>query len=155
MHIMEGSDKTCNGLRTDERVGSEVFKMEEEVNCDQSGSLEAKPTWRALEKILQQQQYRCALTGRELTPNNVALDHKISAKAGGQHVMKNCHFVHEQVNRSKNTLSVDEFVALCREVVAWADRISSAAEPVTPPHCAYCDSKSSRATRPQSRGRAP
>ncbi len=71
-------------------------------------------------KLLDFQSYRCALTGRGLTPETTALDHIVPVAQGGEHSIENTQALHKDVNRAKGSLSNDEFLALCREVVRWA-----------------------------------
>jgi hypothetical protein len=71
--------------------------------------------------LLERQQYRCALSGRELAPHTAALDHIVPVRGGGQHVIENAQVLDKDVNRAKNSLTSDEFIALCREVVHWSD----------------------------------
>lgn len=77
--------------------------------------------WRDLLQMLQAQAYRCSLSGRVLTPANAALDHILPVSRGGHHVIENVQILDKQVNRAKATMTNEEFVAMCREVVAWAD----------------------------------
>ena len=71
--------------------------------------------------LIERQDFRCALTGRKLEPQTASLDHIIPLTQNGQHVIENTQVLHKDVNRAKGTLTNDEFLALCREVVAWAD----------------------------------
>ena len=71
-------------------------------------------------RLLEVQQYRCALTGRCLTPQAAALDHIVPIRLGGKHVIENTQVLHKDVNRSKGSLTNEEFVGMCREVVCWA-----------------------------------
>jgi len=73
-------------------------------------------------RLLEYQSHRCALTGRVLTPETASLDHLVPVRRGGQHVIENTIVLHRDVNRAKGTLTVEEFVSLCREVVLWQDR---------------------------------
>lgn len=73
-------------------------------------------------RILESQQYRCAYTGDELTPDNVSADHLVPVAMGGAHGIENIRLVIRDVNRMKGTMSLDEFVALCRKVVDYFDR---------------------------------
>ena len=77
---------------------------------------------RSLLRILQRQEYRCALTGRELTPETAVADHIKPVVKGGSHTEENIQVVHASVNTAKATLPPDEFVQMCREVVAWTDK---------------------------------
>lgn len=73
-------------------------------------------------KLLEKQGTRCAMTGRELTPEIVSVDHIVPISRGGKHVIGNIQIIHVDVNRAKATMLPDEFVELCREVVAIADQ---------------------------------
>jgi 5-methylcytosine-specific restriction endonuclease McrA len=82
----------------------------------------AQPLGRkSLLKMLQDQQYRCALTGEELTPATASLDHKIPLSQGGTSDLDNLEIILLQVNAAKGSMTRDEFIALCRKVVAWQD----------------------------------
>jgi hypothetical protein len=77
----------------------------------------------ALMELVESQGYRCALTGRQLTPETASLDHKAPLGRGGVHAIENIWIVHEDVNRAKGTMTADEFVALCREVVSHQEGV--------------------------------
>ena len=68
-------------------------------------------------RLLESQQYRCALTGRSLTPDMASLDHIIPVRCGGEHLVENTQVLHKDVNRAKTTMTNEEFIQLCREVV--------------------------------------
>ena len=72
--------------------------------------------------LLQHQNYRCAMTGRQLTPQTSSLDHIIPVSRGRQHSINNAQVLHKDVNRAKGVLTNEQFIQLCREVVAYADR---------------------------------
>lgn len=84
---------------------------------------------RDLMDLVERQQYRCALSGVELTPQSAALDHITPVADGGDHVINNLQWLNCEVNRMKGSLSVEAFVDICRRVVAVAD----AAAPCAPP----------------------
>jgi hypothetical protein len=69
--------------------------------------------------MLERQQYRCALSGRKLTPQTASLDHIVPIRDGGAHVLENAQVLDNQVNRAKGSLTTAEFIRLCREVVRW------------------------------------
>jgi len=71
-------------------------------------------------KLLDRQQYRCALTDRELTPETAALDHIIPIRCDGEHVIENTQVLHKDVNRAKGSLTNEEFIKMCHEVVDHA-----------------------------------
>jgi 5-methylcytosine-specific restriction endonuclease McrA len=68
-------------------------------------------------ELVERQGYRCALTGRNLTPETASIDHRIPLGAGGRHEIGNLWIVEYVVNLAKGTMSVEEFVAMCRDVV--------------------------------------
>jgi len=78
-------------------------------------------TTASLLELIKAQDYRCALSGVELTPETAQLDHKQPMSAGGKHELGNVWFVHKDVNRAKSTMTVDEFVQMCLRVVRWTE----------------------------------
>lgn len=72
-------------------------------------------------RLVEFQQYRCALTGRSLTPESASLDHIVPVRHGGDHAIENAQVLHKDVNRAKTTMTSEEFIRLCREVVAYVD----------------------------------
>jgi len=72
--------------------------------------------------LLRRQAFRCALSGRPLTPESAALDHILPVSRGGKHSIENAQVLHKEVNRAKGTLTNEEFIQLCREVVEHVGR---------------------------------
>ena len=79
-------------------------------------------TVKLLLKMLEQQQGRCAMSGRELTPENCTLDHIEPRAMGGADGFGNLQLVTEETNKAKGTLTRDEFVRLCCDVADWSRR---------------------------------
>lgn len=77
---------------------------------------------RAILALLESQGYRCALTGRELAPKTASLDHKLPATRGGTNEIENVWLVHSDINRAKGTMTAEEFIQLCHEVVRYHRR---------------------------------
>ncbi len=73
-------------------------------------------------RLLEEQQHCCALSGRPLTPEAAALDHILPICRGGQHVIENAQVLHKEVNRAKGTLTNEEFIRLCEQVIAHQTR---------------------------------
>lgn len=71
-------------------------------------------------RLLEWQDYRCALTGRSLTPDSASLDHIVPVRDGGEHTIENVQVLHKEVNRAKSTLTHEQFIQMCREVVDHA-----------------------------------
>jgi 5-methylcytosine-specific restriction endonuclease McrA len=85
--------------------------------------------------LLESQQYRCALSGRELSPETASLDHVIPLSRGGVHDISNVQVLDYRVNAAKGTMTVEEFVQMCRDVALHAERagLPAAFDSVPPP----------------------
>lgn len=82
-------------------------------------------------RLLDYQECRCALTGRPLTPDLASLDHITPIRVGGEHAIENTQVLHRDVNRAKGSLTNDEFLKLCSEVVTHAFGPSKTSIPST------------------------
>jgi CRISPR/Cas system Type II protein with McrA/HNH and RuvC-like nuclease domain len=67
-------------------------------------------------ELLNKQRYKCALSGQELTPENVSLDHVVPLCDGGSDDIENVQLVTLEINRMKSTLPNSRFVELCQHV---------------------------------------
>ena len=76
-------------------------------------------------RLLEYQHYRCALTGRLLTPDTASLDHIVPVRCGGEHLVQNTQVLHKDVNRAKTTMTNDEFIQLCHDVVMYTKLTST------------------------------
>lgn len=76
-----------------------------------------KITIKDLRDMLVKQDYRCALSGRLLTPQNCSLDHIIPLSKGGMHTPDNAQLVCCEINKVKANLTDEEFIELCRDIV--------------------------------------
>lgn len=92
---------------------------------DGENSIRTVATSRQLRKLIDQQGYKCALTGRTLTPETAFVDHVTPVSSGGSNAIENLQVVHADVNEAKGTMTQEEFIQLCRDVVAWIDRDAS------------------------------
>lgn len=78
----------------------------------------------AVAALWEEQGGRCALTGLPLTHGSAAtLDHKIPKSRGGSSGLENLQWTAWEANRIKGAFTPEEFVALCRMVVAHADGV--------------------------------
>jgi hypothetical protein len=80
-----------------------------------------RPTAKRIRRMVEMQDFRCAMTDLELTPDDANLDHVVPIAAGGNHVMGNVQVVHKVINQMKSTLPKNEFIEWCRRVVTYAD----------------------------------
>ena len=65
----------------------------------------------------------CALTGRNIDWNDSSsyvLDHIVPVHKGGDNSLSNLQLLHPQVNAAKNSLTDEEFILLCKEVLEYA-----------------------------------
>jgi len=76
-------------------------------------------TAKRLMQLIETQGYRCALSGRPLTPETASIDHIVPVARGGTHDMSNVWIVDHRVNLAKGVMTTEEFVAMCREVVEY------------------------------------
>jgi len=67
-------------------------------------------------QLLKAQNYCCNLTGVELTPETASIDHIVPLSEGGSHGIENLQVVLREVNRSKGTLSQEDFVSMCVKI---------------------------------------
>ena len=81
----------------------------------------------------EKQNFRCALSGRELTPQTASLDHIVPLSRDGSHSLKNLWVVDHMVNNAKGSLTVQEFRAMCRDVSRHADLPHEGVNPEGPP----------------------
>lgn len=70
--------------------------------------------------LLEKQNYKCALSGWALTPETASIDHIKPLSKGGTHVGENAQILHCDVNRAKNSMDNDSFIAMCRAVTNHA-----------------------------------
>lgn len=71
-----------------------------------------------IRELIEKQGYRCAISGRELTPETASLDHIVPLSQGGAHTVENLWVVDHQINAAKGTLSFEDFLTMCQDVVA-------------------------------------
>jgi hypothetical protein len=81
-------------------------------------------------RMVEAQGYRCALSGRELTPETASMDHKVAVSKGGGHALVNLWVVDHLVNIAKGSMSTEDFICMCRDVVAWQDKEASRQEDI-------------------------
>ncbi len=62
------------------------------------------------------QKCRCALSGRQLTPENVSIDHITPIGKGGSNNKENLQLTTKEVNNAKNVMTIQELVEMCRDV---------------------------------------
>lgn len=79
----------------------------------------ATVTAKMIMQLVEQQGYRCALSGRTLTPETASLDHVVPLARGGEHGIENLWVVDQQINSAKGTMTVEEFQSMCRDVASY------------------------------------
>lgn len=70
-------------------------------------------------RIIEKQEFRCALSGVTLKPDEASLDHITPRAVGGTNEASNLQWLHKDVNQAKGKMSNEEFIAMCRRVAAW------------------------------------
>ena len=100
-------------------AGSEMYCRMHILKLAAYRWLEDVHRWRELDQLLIAQGERCAYTGEQLILGvNASIDHKIPRARGGLNTLDNIQWVTWTVNRCKTDLSHEEFISLCRIVVA-------------------------------------
>lgn len=69
--------------------------------------------------LIEKQDFRCALSGVTLKPEEASLDHVTPLSSGGTNEIFNLQWLHKDVNQAKGKMSNEEFIAMCRRVAAW------------------------------------
>jgi hypothetical protein len=80
-------------------------------------AMKATVTAKQIMSLIERQNFRCAMSGRTLTPESASLDHIVPLSRNGSHELSNLWVVDHQVNLAKGTLTVEEFMGLCQEIV--------------------------------------
>lgn len=126
-----GNSRQQEGPRSQERMvsmGESEGQPRESVHSEEKAELvettvpQGMVSVENVLRLLAAQQYRCALTGRRLEPQAAALDHVVPIRFGGEHLIENAQVLHKDVNRAKGSLTNEEFIGMCREVVCWFGR---------------------------------
>jgi len=75
--------------------------------------------WLLIKTILQNQNYRCAYTGKELViGQNASLDHIIPIAQGGDNSLENLQWTDCQINIMKNNMSHQEFISTIQLILS-------------------------------------
>jgi hypothetical protein len=69
--------------------------------------------------ILEKQNYRCALTGRDLRNNKFHIDHITPKSKGGLNTLDNWQLIVEEANVFKTDISMEEIIKLARDIAKW------------------------------------
>lgn len=67
--------------------------------------------------LLESQNYRCPLTGRELTPETTCAEHIVPLRQGGTHALDNIYLVHDTVAKLKRHYKDSEILELANDII--------------------------------------
>lgn len=74
--------------------------------------------WKELKKLIEKQNYKCALTGDAISFNeDIELDHILPIYRGGKKELSNVQWVSRQANWFKRALTENELIELCEKIV--------------------------------------
>lgn len=93
-----------------------VSNIKQMLDYEEEGDF---PTTQQLMDLLEQQEYRCALSGVKLSPELAELDHKVPLAKGGSNAVSNVQWLHKRINRMKGSMKQDDFVDMCSKVAQW------------------------------------
>jgi len=69
-----------------------------------------------MKDLLNKQGFKCAISGRPLSPDNCSLDHIMPLSRGGTHTLNNAQLVRVEVNHAKGQMTEEELLALCVDI---------------------------------------
>ena len=72
-----------------------------------------------LREILEEQNFLCALTGDNLTPDNTTFDHIKPLSKGGSSLKENLQAVTKQSNLCKSNQEMQDFLDLCYKILKF------------------------------------
>lgn len=75
-----------------------------------------------LYELLESQERKCALSGIQLHPESMELDHKLARSYGGGDSVENLHWLDNRIHKMKGVLSDQEFIVLCCRVADHSRR---------------------------------
>lgn len=75
-----------------------------------------------LRRMWERQNGRCGITGQPLTTKTATIDHIVPIARGGSNDLDNLRWANKTPNHAKGNLLDDEFVLLCRQVIAHLSR---------------------------------
>ena len=110
------SESNVQAIAENEASKSICVGQESEVVAIVTDSQTKSATRQEIRDLITRQNYRCALSGVELTPDTAEIDHVIAVRDGGTHDISNLQVLHVVVNRMKGTISNDEFILWCQLV---------------------------------------
>jgi CRISPR/Cas system Type II protein with McrA/HNH and RuvC-like nuclease domain len=96
--------------------GDSGQNLSQETNCD-----DVKVTAKKLLQLVNAQEFKCALTGQELSPPRASIDHIVPLSKGGAHAMHNLQVIDRDINLAKGKMTNAEFIEMCRLVVFHAN----------------------------------
>jgi 5-methylcytosine-specific restriction endonuclease McrA len=105
-----------------EEDGDHSLQSQQAQESEGSGGTEQLGPYTLL-KMLEGQGHRCALSGMPLTPNTMALDHRVPRSTGGEEKLSNYQFVREEINAMKGSMREDEFIRWCVQVARWYNKV--------------------------------
>jgi hypothetical protein len=70
-----------------------------------------------IRELLKKQNFKCFLTGRELTPDNVEAEHIIPINQGGKHEVENLCLIIESLRELKRYRSPEEIISIARDII--------------------------------------
>ncbi len=67
--------------------------------------------------LLEKQQRKCLITGRELTPETTVASHIVPLRRGGKHEVENIYLLMNDLLDVKKNLTDEELALLCHDVL--------------------------------------
>lgn len=114
--LEKGLCKVCGKLRAE---NSNLYCFEHWFKATSCFATGTNKHWRAIRDKLEEQDYQCPYSGKELIMGkNAQLDHKVPPGLGGDNTLDNLHWVDAEINRMKGKHTHLEFISICKVIAS-------------------------------------
>ena len=81
--------------------------------------MKARGKVEAVYQKIERSQFRCALSGWQISPECFELDHIMPLSKGGNSEVENLQALHPVVNKAKGNMTNEEFIEMCKAVASY------------------------------------
>lgn len=115
IHKLERQDR----IRTDQTESSSQIKIKvagplRQCTKSNASKNKTKVTANDLEKLIEQQGYKCSGCGIPVEPSDVELEHDLPRARGGDDALPNLHWLCKVCHKAKGRWTMQEFIDHCR-----------------------------------------
>ncbi len=70
-----------------------------------------------IRELLHKQDFKCFLTGRELSPENVEAEHILPVSQGGEHKVENLCLIIDSLRELKRYRNPEEILSIAKDII--------------------------------------